>query len=159
MNNRLEILSLPATSQDTTSWLSDPSLPWLDSTSLQSQQQPIPSQPLSPSRPDLHHVSPSNPSSTPALTTAATAATIGINNNDNNNNNAHTTTNTFVNNNILLGSTSPITRLPVDILLYIASLRFLTLNDIIQWRTTARVFYHSIPLPNAAMVKKTTEEN
>ncbi|KAG0320180.1 hypothetical protein BG000_003665, partial [Podila horticola] len=43
-------------------------------------------------------------------------------------------------------------RLPVDILLYIASLRFLTLNDIVQWRATASIFYHSIPMPSAAMI-------
>ncbi|KAG0249596.1 hypothetical protein BG011_009107 [Mortierella polycephala] len=51
-----------------------------------------------------------------------------------------------------LHSSSPITRLPVDILLYIASLRFLTLNDIVQWRATASVFYHSIQIPHAAMI-------
>ncbi|KAI9235930.1 MAG: hypothetical protein BYD32DRAFT_452844, partial [Podila humilis] len=45
----------------------------------------------------------------------------------------------------------PMARLPVDILLYIASLRFLTLNDIVQWRATASLFYHSIPMPSAAM--------
>ncbi|KAF9572709.1 hypothetical protein EC968_009524 [Mortierella alpina] len=47
---------------------------------------------------------------------------------------------------------SPITRLPVDILLYIASLRFLSLSDIVRWRSTASVFYHSIPVPNAVMI-------
>lgn len=46
----------------------------------------------------------------------------------------------------------PMARLPVDILLYIASLRFLTLNDIVQWRATASIFYNYIPMPNAAMV-------
>jgi hypothetical protein len=47
----------------------------------------------------------------------------------------------------------PILRLPEDILLYIASPRFLSLNDIVQWRATASVFHQSIPLPHAAMVR------
>ena len=159
-NNRVEILPLPATSQDSTSWLSDPSLPWLDGSFLQSQQSQQPQQqqqqqhsnpshePSSPHPDHRHPVSPTDQSSSPALTTAFTTVII----NDNNNNNGHAST--IANNNPLHGPTSPITRLPVDILLYIASLRFLTLNDIVQWRATASVFYHSIPLPNAAMVSK-----
>ncbi|KAG0005091.1 hypothetical protein BGZ65_011985 [Modicella reniformis] len=47
---------------------------------------------------------------------------------------------------------SPIMRLPVDILLYIASPRFLSLNDIVQWRATASIFYQSISLPHATMI-------
>jgi hypothetical protein len=135
-SSKIEILSLPQTSQDTASWLSDPNLPWLNSPSPQPQQQqrhqqPNQSQELSPrlDRP----VSVSDQSPPPALTIKTTLA---INNNTNVSN----------------GLTSPITRLPVDLLLYIASLRFLTLNDIVQWRATASVFYNSIPLPNAAMV-------
>ncbi|OAQ35111.1 hypothetical protein K457DRAFT_27909 [Linnemannia elongata AG-77] len=157
-NNRIEILSLRATCQDTASWLSDPSLPWLDSSSLlsqqpqqqqQQQQQPNPSHEPSSPRPDHNHpVSLTGQLPSPALTTATT--TVIINNNNTNNNITHATT--IANNNPLHGSASPITRLPVDILLYIASLRFLTLNDIVQWRATASVFYHSIPLPNAAMI-------
>ncbi|KAF9360292.1 hypothetical protein BGX34_007861 [Mortierella sp. NVP85] len=46
----------------------------------------------------------------------------------------------------------PILRLPEDILLYIASPRFLSLNDIVQWRATASVFHQSIPLPHATMI-------
>ncbi|KAG0234000.1 hypothetical protein BGW42_006981 [Actinomortierella wolfii] len=45
-----------------------------------------------------------------------------------------------------------LTQLPMDILLMIASPRFLTIQDIVHWRASASVFYYTIPLPSAVMV-------
>ncbi|KAF9276441.1 hypothetical protein BGZ68_010008 [Mortierella alpina] len=120
--NTVEALPLAAHSS---SWLSDPGLPWISSTNTVAniiannvhhpcEQKARP--PTSPPRsPMSDRVPPSAFSSIPQ-------------------------------------TNSPITRLPVDILLYIASLRFLSLSDIVRWRATAPVFYHSIPVPNAVMI-------
>ncbi|KAG9319429.1 hypothetical protein KVV02_003864 [Mortierella alpina] len=121
--NIVETLPLAAHSS---SWLSDPALPWISTTNTVSvcnkvhypcepQAQP-PTSPLTspPRSPMSDRVPPSALSSIPQ-------------------------------------ANSPITRLPVDILLYIASLRFLSLSDIVRWRSTASVFYHSISVPNAIL--------
>ena len=116
--NTVETLPLAAHSS---SWLSDPGLPWISSTNTGGINVHCPHEPQAPP--------PTSPPRSPMSDRVPPSALSSI-----------------------PQTNSPITRLPVDILLYIASLRFLTLSDIVRWRATASVFYHSIPVPNAVMV-------